>query len=247
MTNETPPLLSLILPAHNEERRLGDSLAKIDAFLRTQPYSAEVLVVENGSRDRTSEIGHAFAQTHPYVRVLNVTTRGKGLAIKAGMLVARGEYRFFADVDFSMPIEDIVRFLPPHSDGYDIVISTREGAGAQRVGEPEHRHLMGRVNNWIIKLFTHLPFEDTQCGFKLFTRAVAEDLFAVQRMNGIGFDVELLYIAAKRGYKVREVPITWYYDGDSKMKLIDDSLNMIREVWQVRQNWGQGLYAKKSR
>jgi dolichyl-phosphate beta-glucosyltransferase len=231
------------MPAHNEESRLPPSLEKIDAFLKTQAYEAEVIVVENGSHDRTAEITEAFAATHPYVRLMVVNTRGKGLAVKAGMLEARGEYRFICDVDLSMPIEEIVHFLPPTVDGFDILIGSREGKGARRIGEPAYRHLMGRVNNWIIKLAAVRGFEDTQCGFKMFGRRAAEDLFNIQRMNGIGFDVELLFIAQKRGYRICEVPITWYFDPDSKMRLVQDSLNMLLEIWDIRQNWRKGLYA----
>jgi dolichyl-phosphate beta-glucosyltransferase len=125
-----------------------------------------------------------------------------------------------------------------------VIIATREGKGARRVDEPEYRHLMGRVNNWIIKLMAVPDFEDTQCGFKMFNRKAAEDLFQVQRMTGIGFDVELLYIAERRGYKICEVPITWYFNADSRMRLVQDSLRMLQEIREIRQNWRKGLYAK---
>lgn len=242
MNPEKHPLLSIVIPAHNEAQRLPPSLSKIDAFLSTQPFTAEVIIVENGSHDGTFEVAQAFAATHPYVRAIKVDTRGKGLAVKAGMLAAEGDFRFICDADLSMPIEEVTRFLPPHSDGYDILIATREGDGARRVGEPEYRHFMGRVNNWIIRLTAVRGFDDTQCGFKMFSRKAAEDLFTVQRMAGIGFDVELLFVATRRGYRIREVPITWYFDPDSRMRLVQDSLNMLREIWHIRQNWNQGLY-----
>ncbi|MFO7323051.1 MAG: glycosyltransferase family 2 protein [Chloroflexota bacterium] len=245
MNTDTRPLLSIVIPAHNEAKRLPPSLGKIDAFLKTQPYQSEVIVVENGSHDGTAEVARRFAETHPYVRVIEVDTRGKGLAVKAGMLAARGDYRFICDADLSMPIEEVVRFLPPHADNYDILIATREGKESRRVGEPEYRHIMGRINNWIIKLTALRDFEDTQCGFKMFTRHAAEDLFCVQRMSGIGFDVELLFIAKRRGYKIKEVPITWYFDSDSRMRLVQDSLNMLREIWTIRKNWRKGLYEKR--
>jgi glycosyltransferase involved in cell wall biosynthesis len=241
-----PPLLSIIIPALNEEHRLPPSLDKIDAFLKAQSFSAEVIVVDNGSRDRTADIVTGYAQTHPYVSLIQLRERGKGRAVKAGMLAARGDYRFICDTDLSMPIDEVLKFLPPNGSDYDINIGTREGKGAERIGEPAYRHFMGRVNNWIIKLMALRQFEDTQCGFKLFNRRSAEDLFAVQRMNGIGFDVEILFIAVKRGYTIREVPITWYFDPDSRMRLVQDSLNMLREIWEIRQNWNQGLYAPRS-
>lgn len=238
------PHLSIIIPALNEELRLPPCLQKIDQFLQTQPYEAEVIVVENGSTDRTAEIARAFMATHPYLQLITLAERGKGRALKAGMLAATGDYRFICDVDLSMPIEEIVKFLPPAADGCDISIATREGKGARRIGEPEYRHLMGRINNLIIKIAALPDFEDTQCGFKMFTGEVAQDLFSVQRMNGIGYDVELLFVAKKRGYKIREVPITWYFDADSRMRLVQDSLNILREIWEIRQNWRKGVYAR---
>ncbi|MDX2162731.1 MAG: glycosyltransferase family 2 protein [bacterium] len=242
----TRPLLSIVIPAHNEEHRLPPSLAKIDAFLKTQPFESEVVIVENGSADRTTEVAQAFARDHAYVRVMSVTTRGKGLAVKAGMLAARGDYRFICDTDLSMPIEEIVKFLPPHSDGYDISIGTREGKAARRIGEPEYRHIMGRLNNLIIKLTAVRGFEDTQCGFKMFNARAAQDLFDVQQMTGIGFDIEILFIAKRRGYTIREVPITWYFDPDSRMRLVQDSLKLLTEIWQIQLNWRKGLYAAQS-
>ncbi len=246
MDADPRPFLSIVIPAHNEERRLPPTLDKIDAFLKTQPFTAEVIIVENGSHDRTLEVAQSFAEQHPYVHAIQVEARGKGLAVKAGMLEARGDYRFICDADLSMPIEEVTKFLPPDSSGYDISIGTREGPGAHRINEPEYRHVIGRINNWIIKLTILRGFEDTQCGFKMFNRAAAQDLFNVQRMTGIGFDIELLFIAQKRGYKVKEVPITWYFGTDSRVKLVDDSLRLLQEIWQIRQNWRQGLYGRKT-
>ncbi len=247
MNEHKAPLLSIVIPAHNEEFRLPPSLEKIDAFLKTQPYEAEVIVVENGSMDRTVEVSKAFAVDHPYVRVIEAAVRGKGLAVKEGMLIARGDYRFICDADLSMRIEDVVHFLPPNIDGADVIIASREGVGAKRVGEPPHRHFIGRINNLIIKLTAVRGFEDTQCGFKMFSRAAAEDLFRVQQMIGIGFDIELLYIAKKRGYKIKQVPITWYFDADSRMRIVGDSLNLLVEIWQIRRNWFWGVYAKREK
>lgn len=244
MSDQTP-LLSIIIPAHNEERRLPLSLTKIDAFLKKQPYDAEVIVVENGSQDRTSEVVRQFAQEHPYVRLIEAHTRGKGLAVKQGMLAARGQYRFMCDADLSMPIEELEKFMPPQLEGYDVVIGSREAAGSRRVNEPEYRHMIGRISNFLVKLIALRGYEDTQCGFKLFTAQAADDLFSVQQTNGIGFDVELIFIADKRGYKVYEMPVTWYFDPESKMRLVDDSLKMIKELWDIRQNWRKGLYERK--
>lgn len=248
MSQVSLPYLSIIIPAHNEESRLPPSLTAIDSYLRLQPYDAEVIIVENGSVDRTYDVALGFASTFEYVRVIQSpeNMRGKGLAVKQGMLQARGQWRFICDADLSMRIDDLAQFLPPAANGYDLLIASREAPGARRVDEPEYRHLIGRVNNFIIKMAAINDFEDTQCGFKMFSRNAAEDLFGVQRMNGIGFDVELLFIAKRRGYKIKEVPITWYYDSYSTMKLWDDSVKMLREILEIRQNWRRGVYAKKS-
>lgn len=238
------PFLSIVIPAHNEESRLPPSLDQIDAFLRSQPFEAEVIIVENGSGDRTHEVALDCARAYPNLRVIQSpdNLRGKGLAVKQGMMAATGEWRFICDADLSMRIDEIVKFLPPQSDGYDIVIASREVPGAVRVDEPEYRHIMGRVATFIIKVAAISDYEDTQCGFKMFRGKVADDLFAVQRMNGIGFDVELLFIAKRRGYRVKEMPITWYYDPYSTMRLWDDSVKLLREIWEIRKNWNRGLY-----
>ena len=246
MSQQASPFLSIVIPAHNEETRLPPSLAQINAYLQRQDYTSEVIIVENGSADRTFAVAKEFADAFSHIRVIQSpdNLRGKGLAVKQGMLAANGEWRFICDADLSMRIEDIARFLPPASAGCDVIIASREAPGAQRVDEPEYRHMIGRINNWIIKLAALDDFEDTQCGFKMFRRSAALDLFGVQKMNGIGFDVELLYIAKRRGYKIKEVPITWYYDPYSTMRLWDDSVNMLREIWEIRRNWRRGDYEK---
>jgi dolichyl-phosphate beta-glucosyltransferase len=236
------PFLSIVIPAHNEEQRLPTSLSKIDGFLADQPYETEVVVVENGSTDQTAHVVEEFARSHPQVRLFREIERGKGLAVRRGMLEARGDYRFMCDADLSMPIEEINAFLPPQIDHFDLAIGSREAPGSHRYNEPYHRHLMGRVLNWIVKLTAVRGFEDTQCGFKMLACHAAEDLFSVQRMNGIGFDVETLFIAQKRRYRIVEVPIPWYFDPDSRMRLVGDTLNILREIMEIRQNWRKGLY-----
>lgn len=234
--------LSIIIPAHNEESRLPLAFEKIDKFLKKQKYSYEVIVVENGSSDKTSEITRQYAKTLKYIKLMEVKTRGKGLAVKQGMLEAVGEYRFICDADLSMPIEEIEKFLPPNISDEDVIIGVREGKGAKRIGEPWKRHFMGRVFNLIIKLTILPQFEDTQCGFKMFTAEAAKALFSIQKLNGIGFDIELIYLARKKGFKIKEVPITWYFDADSRMKLVQDSLKALLEIWQIRRTWWSGGY-----
>ncbi len=242
---EACPLLSIVIPAHNEEQRLPHSLAQIDAFLARQTFESEVIVVENGSVDRTAEVVAAWAADKPYVRLFRETARGKGLAVRRGMLEARGQLRFICDSDLSMPIEELAKFLPPRLTDYDLAIASRETLGSRRIGEPFYRHFIGRVNNFLVKLLAIRRFEDTQCGFKCFRDRVAEDLFSVQRLNGIGFDVELLYVADKRGYRIVEVPVDWYFNADSRMRLFQDSARMIAELLELRRNWRRGLYAPR--
>lgn len=241
--NETP-LLSIVIPAHNEEHRLPGSLDKITDFLATQSYKYEVIIVENGSADGTVGMARRYAERFPYIRFYQETARGKGLAVRRGMLEARGKYRFICDADLSMPIEEIAKFLPPALDGYDVAIASREASGAVRYDEPWYRHVIGRIFNLLIRLIAIRGFEDTQCGFKCFRDKVAKDLFNVQTLNGIGFDVELLFIAQKRGYKIVEVPIHWYYSAESRMRLVRDSLRAMTELFIIRRNWRTGLYNK---
>ena len=242
LTISETPLLSIIIPAHNEERRLPGSLDKITAFLATQFYKYEVVIVENGSADDTVGIARRYAERFPYIRLYQETARGKGLAVRRGMFEARGQYRFICDTDLSMPIEEISKFLPPVLDGYDVAIASREAPGAVRYDEPWHRHIIGRTFNLLIQVIAVRGFDDTQCGFKCFRDEVAEDLFSVQTLNGIGFDVELLFIAQKRGYKIVEVPIHWYYSAESRMRLVRDSLRALAELFIIRRNSRAGFY-----
>ncbi|MBN1317383.1 MAG: glycosyltransferase family 2 protein [Anaerolineales bacterium] len=243
-------LLSIIIPAHNEENRLPESLDKINAFLSQQTYTCEIIVVENGSSDDTIGVVERFAAEKPYIKLIVVDTRGKGLAVKSGMLAAQGDFRFICDTDLSMPIEEIAKFLPADRgagtclESFDVAIGSREAFGAVRYDEPWHRHFMGRVLNAIIKIFAVRGFEDTQCGFKMFSRAAAEDLFRVQTLSGIGFDIELLFVAKKRGYTILEIPINWYFNPDSRMRLVRDSLTALLEIYKIRRNWRNGVYNK---
>ncbi|HRF95058.1 MAG TPA: hypothetical protein PLZ51_07685, partial [Aggregatilineales bacterium] len=162
------------------------------------------------------------------------------------MKVARGEYLFICDADLSMPIEEVVKFLPPNAESYDVAIASREAKGAKRIGEPEMRHIMGRVFNFIVKVLAVRGLNDTQCGFKCFKREVAEKIFPLQTVNGWAFDVELLFIAQKFGYKIIEIPITWYYKPQSKIKPMGDSYKMVMETLKVRKNWRKGVYGEKT-
>ena len=200
--------------------------------------------MENGSLDRTADIVQKFAATHPAVSLIREPRRGKGIAVRRGMLAARGDFRFICDADLSMPIGEVNKFLPPALVDCDVAIGSREAPGARRYHEPAYRHLMGRAFTWIVKLLAVRGFEDTQCCFKCFRADVARDLFSVQRLNGMSFDVEALFIAQRRGYKIVEVPINWYFSAESRVRLIDDSLRMVGELLEVRRNWRRGVYER---
>lgn len=236
--------LSIIIPAHNEEKRLPATLKAVDAYLEKQTYASEVLVVENGSQDLTAVITEAFAADHPRVKLIRESARGKGLAVRRGMLESTGQHRFICDADLSMPIEEVAKFLPPQLEGYDVAIGSREAPGAHRYNEPVYRHIQGRVFSNLVKFFAMPGFEDTQCGFKCFRGAIAEDLFRVQKFGGMSFDVEVLYIARKRGYRIVEVPINWYYMAESRVRL-DDPLRMLGDILLIRRNWYSGKYDQR--
>ncbi len=239
----TTPFLSLIFPAHNEESRLPHTLEVVDTFLQQQPYSAEVIVVENGSTDRTLALATEYAARLPYLSVIHEEGRGKGLAVKRGMLAAHGDYRFFLDVDLSMPIDQVNRFLPPALPDMQIAIASREGEGAIRYDEPSYRHLIGRGFNNLVRLLALPNLHDSQCGFKCFRGDVADVLFPMQTIMGWTFDVEILYIAHLKGYPVVEIPIPWYHNPQSKVRVGKDSIQMARDLLSIRRNGQKGAYS----
>jgi dolichyl-phosphate beta-glucosyltransferase len=158
------------------------------------------------------------------------------------MIAGRGKYLFMCDADLSMPIGEVSKFLPPCLDGYDVAIASREGPGARRSGEPPYRHFMGRIFNTTVRVLAIPQFQDTQCGFKSFRREVARDVFADLTMTGWAFDVEAIFIALRRGYKVVPVGINWYYDADSRINPIKDTFRMVREFLKIRINGWKGVY-----
>jgi dolichyl-phosphate beta-glucosyltransferase len=240
-----PPFLSIIIPAYNEEHRLPHTLEQIFAFLQNQAYTAEILVVENGSKDRTFEIASTFANQYQDLYVFQEKERGKGNAVKRGMLEARGDYRFLCDADLSMPIAEIINFLPPILNGVDVAIASREARGAVRKNEPYLRHLTGRIFNYLIRLLVLPDLQDPQCGFKCFRAPVAEKVFQYQTLTGWSFDVETLYIAKLMDYQIREIPIHWYFSPDTKISVLQDSWQMFLDLLTIRRNARYGLYASK--
>jgi glycosyltransferase involved in cell wall biosynthesis len=240
-----PPLLSLIIPAYNEGERLPKTLPPVFDFLEAQSYLFEIVLVNNNSRDNTRDMAQEFAATRPYLRVIDEMTQGKGAAVRTGMTAAAGEFLFMADADFSMPVQEIAKFLPPQLSQYDVAIGSREAPGAVRYNEPQYRHFMGRIFNFYVKALAIPGFEDTQCGFKCFRREVVADILPYQTIDGWAFDVELLFIALRHGYRIVEVPVHWYYGENSRVSPVRDTVNMIREVLRIRYNGWVGRYDRR--
>ncbi len=246
---EQSPFLSIIIPAYNEGKRLPPTLHKVAEFLRRQPYRSEVIVVENGSTDDTSAVVEHFCHhdvraDDPFRIHLLHTAQGKGVAVKAGMLRAHGEYRIMSDADLAVPIDEVSKFLPPAlpARAFDVAIASREGPGAVRHGEPWVRHLMGRVFNFLVRTLAVPGVQDTQCGFKCFTREAALLVFPLQRIDGWGFDVEILHIAGLHGLRMVEVPVHWYYGQNSRIRPIQNTISMVTELLRIRLNGRRGYY-----
>jgi len=237
------PALSLVIPAYNEQARLPYTLSEIEAFIRQESLDCEVIVVDNGSRDATSAVVQQASVTFPKLRLLRTDARGKGRAVRSGVLAARGNVVLFADADLSWSVEDLPRFLALVGESDPIVIGSREGLGARRIGEPGYRHFMGRVFNGVVQALAVPGIEDSQCGFKAFRADAARAVFSRQRIAGFGFDVEVLYLARRLGYAVRVVPLRWEHKENSRVAPIADTLGMLSDVLRVRVNDWRGLYA----
>lgn len=229
-----PPKLSIVIPAHNEETRLPKTLPQVLAHLDSRDYSSEVILVDSGSQDGTAAIGRGFAESRSDFRLIQVDKPGKGLAVQRGMLAATGDYRFICDADLSMPIDQVDRFFPPQLENPEIAIASRELPESVRYGEPTYRHLIGRAFNTLVRLLAIPKIQDTQCGFKCFRADIAEDLFRVQQLHGWTFDVELLFVAMRRGYQIVEVPIPWYYFPGSRVHVVRDSIAMFLDLFRIR-------------
>ena len=236
------PFLSIIIPAYNEAARLPGTLKQIHAFLASQPFKSEIIVVENGSTDGTFEIAMGLQKKIANLKVMHEETPGKGWAVRHGTLAAAGEYRFICDADLSMPIEEVTRFLPPVLQDAPIAIASREAPGAVRFDEPKYRHLIGRAFNTLVRLILLPGLQDTQCGFKCFRADAAERVFPLLTIRGWTFDVEALFIARRLGFTITEVPIPWRYHSYSRVKVLRDSLQMGFDLLRIRLNAIKGQY-----
>jgi dolichyl-phosphate beta-glucosyltransferase len=225
--------LSLIIPAYNESDRIGGSLEKALEWTAAQPYRTEVLVVDDGSRDSTPEVVRRYAGES--LRLLaQPRNMGKGAAVRRGMLEAVGTYRIFSDADFSTPITETTKLLE-HLKSHDVVIGSRAiDASFIKEHQPWYRESMGKAFNLLVQALAVPGIHDTQCGFKGFRAAAAQDIFSRTKIDGFGFDVEVLFLARRLGYSIKEIPVEWYNDPRSTLNPVADSLKMFRELLQVR-------------
>jgi len=250
---ETQPFLSVVVPVYNEARRVAQTLEQITAYLARQSYASEVLVVDDGSTDRSAEIVESFRATHAGVTLIRNDHRGKGFTVRTGMMAGRGRVILFSDADLSTPIEETERLLPWFEQGYDVVIGSRAIAGGRDVTRRLHRRVMGVVYNWLVRLLTVHGIRDTQCGFKAFRREVARELFTRVRLYGAdapsikgamvtGFDVEVLLLAQKAGYKIKEMPVDWHHRGETSVHPLKDPWRCFCDMLRVWWNNLRRLY-----
>ena len=243
----TFPRYSIVIPAFNESKRIPATLQAVTDCIRARGWSAEVIVVDDGSRDSTADVVRAFAAQVPEVQLIqNPGNRGKGYSVRNGLLRAVGEIVMFTDADLSAPIEEAEGLFAAIEAGADIAIGSRWlERTRQTIRQPLYRQFFGRCFNAVTRTVMGLSFADTQCGFKAFTRAAAQTVFQLQTIDRWGFDPEILFIALKRGFRVDEVPVSWAHDERSRMSYLKDGLRMLEDIAIVRWNALLGRYGRQ--
>jgi glycosyltransferase involved in cell wall biosynthesis len=239
------PKYSIIIPAYNESARLGATLDRVLHYVSSQSWNAEVIVVDDGSRDNTADMVRQHAQSNSFLRLLqNPGNRGKGYSVRNGMLNANGDVLLFSDADLSAPIEEAPRLFSAIESGADIAIGSRWlRPEMQTQRQSLLRQVYGRLFNLVLRILLGLKFKDTQCGFKAFTRAAAREIFPRQIIERWGFDPELLYLARRSGLKVTEVAVHWADVGGTRISPLRDGLRMFEEVLRIRWNAITGKYS----
>ena len=237
-------MLSIIIPAFNEESRLPSYLSSIITYLKSRGGPSEIIVVDDGSQDGTVAAVLALTTGCPSLRLIPLgSNKGKGFAVRTGMLAAKGDLRLFCDADGATPIEELQRLERALSSDIDIVIGSRAIRHTEcRVEGTLHRKYIGFIYNRLVTLLAVRGFYDTQCGFKLFRGAAADTLFAAQTLNGFGFDVEVLFLARKWGYTIGEVPVNWQDQPGGKVRVFRDSARMLFDLVKLRRSWAAGMY-----
>jgi dolichyl-phosphate beta-glucosyltransferase len=240
------PQYSIVIPAYNESARIRQALESVLNCIRQRGWHAEIVVVNDGSRDQTAEIVRDFAAGAPEVRLLeNPGNRGKGYSVRHGILQSFGDTVMFTDADLSAPIEEAEGLFAAIAGGADIAIGSRWlERTRQTIRQPLYRQFFGRCFNAVTRMIMGLPFADTQCGFKAFTRAAAQTVFQLQTIERWGFDPEILFIALKRGYRIVEVPVSWAHDERTRISYLKDGMRMLQDIAIVRWNALLGRYHK---
>jgi glycosyltransferase involved in cell wall biosynthesis len=238
------PRLSIVIPAYNESTRIERTLQRVMECVDRQGWDAEVLVVDDGSVDGTVEIVRRWMERNPRLYLVqNDGNRGKGYSVRNGLLQAAGEVVMFTDADLSAPMEEAERLMAAIVAGADVAIGSRwMDRTRQTQHQPMYRRFFGRCFNWVTRTVMGLPFKDTQCGFKAFKRTAAQVIFRLQRIERWGFDPEILFIARKLGYDIREVAVTWGHDERSRMSYLKDGMKMLEEIAAIRINSIAGRY-----
>jgi dolichyl-phosphate beta-glucosyltransferase len=233
--NSSGVMLSVVIPAFNEERRIGESLKKIMAFLGAQPYRSEIIVADDGSRDGTVALCENTLKNFSHKIIRNTENHGKGFVVRQGMMLGDGEYLLFTDADLSTPIEEVTGFIAALQQGYDVVIGSRDLETSKvEIHQNLLREGMGKAFNLFARAMSFKGIADSQCGFKCFKREVARDLFGRQKLDGFSFDAEILYLAQKRKYRILEAPVVWRNSFQSRVKLLRDPLNMLIDLMRIR-------------
>ena len=238
------PQLSIVIPAYNESARIEATLERVMSCVEAQGWDAEVLVVDDGSKDDTAEIIHHWMARYPRLHLIqNPGNRGKGYSVRNGLLQAAGDIVMFTDADLSAPMEEAGLLIAAIENGADVAIGSRwMDRTRQTIHQPLYRQFFGRCFNAITRLVMGLPFKDTQCGFKAFRRESAQVIFRLQRIERWGFDPEILFISRKLKYKITEVPVTWGHDERSRMSYLKDGMKMLEEMAVIRGNSIAGRY-----
>jgi dolichyl-phosphate beta-glucosyltransferase len=240
-------LLSIVIPAFNEEKRILATLEKITQFLNVKGYHYEIIVVDDGSTDNTVNVVRRFSEANRIpVQILESSINcGKGCAVRRGILSSNGDYVLFTDADLSTPIEEIEKFLPLLRQGYDVVIGSRALRDSQLlVRQPWYRERMGKTFNFFVQIFVMRGIIDTQCGFKVFKLEVAKRIFSLVKIDRFAFDAEAIFIAKKIGYRLKDVPVIWLNSPSSKVHIIKDSFRMFTDLLRIQFNNLRGMYGK---